>query len=42
MSSFGAECGKCETIDTIMLEKGELKKPASITFVESELKRPRI
>jgi hypothetical protein len=35
-------CSKCNAINTITLENGELKKQASITFVESELKRPRI
>ena len=26
ISDFGAKCEKCETINTITLEKGELKK----------------
>jgi hypothetical protein len=33
---------RCGMINTITLEMEELKKQASITFVESELKRPRI
>jgi hypothetical protein len=30
MSDFGAKCEKCETINTITLEKGELKKTSII------------
>jgi hypothetical protein len=31
MSDFGAKCEKCETINTITLEKGELKKTGMVS-----------
>jgi hypothetical protein len=31
ISDFGAKCEKCETINTITLENGELKKTGIVT-----------
>jgi hypothetical protein len=32
ITDFGAKCEKCETINTITLEKGELKKQEKFAF----------
>ena len=33
ITDFGAKCEKCETINTITLEKGELKKQEKFAFL---------
>jgi hypothetical protein len=38
ITDFGAKCEKCETINTITLEKGELKKQEKLRFLGKSYK----